>query len=688
MPGRDQDPSLTHSHPYYFGLLLCCPDGHLIPSCPSDFASQQSLTLLLLLLSPTTLTTMKVAAGTLAMALWASTASAFVVSPSSLTRTTRASALSMVLEMPKETKKISKLETLKVNSDHLIHPLVEQLATEEIGISKDAYQILKYHGSYMQNNREYKGPGKDYQFMLRLKQPAGELPPDLFRLLDDLSANMGQGDLRATTRQCFQMHGILKGNLKTVISSIMNIGSSTVGACGDVSRNVMTTPAPFNTPAYNYAREYSKLFAQLFRPMTPAFSEIWLDGEKAATIETWHKEVEHFNVDEAMTYDNGRGIILSDSVEPLYGDRYLPRKFKIGVTVPGDNSLDIYTNDIGCVVITDDAGELLGFNVMVGGGLGRTHNQENTFARAADHMGFVPKEDITECMKAILAAQRDHGNRDVRANARMKYLVHTLGIDNFRTLVESYFGKPIAPWRDMAEWKYNDWMGWWDQGDGKLFYGQHVDNGRVKDDGDFRLKTALRVLVDKYNLNMILSPTQSIIFRDIDPANKADIEAILKAHGIKPIEEVDPLNRLSMACPALPLCGLAQTEAERLMPNYLLQMRALLNKMNIGDEEILMRMTGCPNGCARPYMAELAFVGDGPKSYQVWLGGSPVLTRTAYPFKAKMDVDALESTVEPILAMFIQQKSQFEAFGDFCHRVGAEAIEKYASSYTMGSVKA
>jgi len=568
------------------------------------------------------------------------------------------------------------------------HTHLQQLATEEIGISKDAYQILKYHGSYMQNNREYKGPGKDYQFMLRLKQPAGELPPDLFRLLDDLSANMGQGDLRATTRQCFQMHGILKGNLKTVISSIMNIGSSTVGACGDVSRNVMTTPAPFNTPAYNYAREYSKLFAQLFRPMTPAFSEIWLDGEKAATIETWHKEVEHFNVDEAMTYDNGRGIILSDSVEPLYGDRYLPRKFKIGVTVPGDNSLDIYTNDIGCVVITDDAGELLGFNVMVGGGLGRTHNQENTFARAADHMGFVPKEDITECMKAILAAQRDHGNRDVRANARMKYLVHTLGIDNFRTLVESYFGKPIAPWRDMAEWKYNDWMGWWDQGDGKLFYGQHVDNGRVKDDGDFRLKTALRVLVDKYNLNMILSPTQSIIFRDIDPANKADIEAILKAHGIKPIEEVDPLNRLSMACPALPLCGLAQTEAERLMPNYLLQMRALLNKMNIGDEEILMRMTGCPNGCARPYMAELAFVGDGPKSYQVWLGGSPVLTRTAYPFKAKMDVDALESTVEPILAMFIQQKSQFEAFGDFCHRVGAEAIEKYASSYTMGSVKA
>ena len=564
----------------------------------------------------------------------------------------------------------------------------QQLATEEIGISKDAYQILKYHGSYQQSNREAKGKEKDFQFMLRLKQPAGELAPELFRLLDDLSREHGQGDLRATTRQCFQIHGIMKGDLKTVISSIMNIGSSTVGACGDVSRNVMTTPAPFNSPEYEYAREYSKVFAHLFRPMTPAFSEIWLDGEKAATVETWSKEVAHHNVDEVMVHDNGRGIILPDSVEPLYGDRYLPRKFKIGVTVPGDNSLDIYTNDIGVVVICNEAGELEGFNVMVGGGLGRTHNQENTFARAADHLGYVPKEDIMEVTKAILAAQRDHGNRDVRANARMKYLVHTLGIDNFRKLVESYHGKPIQPWRPIKDWKYNDWMGWWEQGDGKLFYGQHIENGRVKDEGDFRLKTALRVIVDNYNLRMVMSPTQSIIFRDIDPKDKSGIEAILREHGIKPIEEVDPLNRLAMACPALPLCGLAQTEAERKMPDYLAEVRGLLGKMNLDDEEIMIRMTGCPNGCARPYMAELAFVGDGAKSYQVWLGGSPVLTRTAYPFKARMPNTELEKTLEPILAMFIEQRQQFEAFGDFCFRIGADAIEMYSTSYVPGSVKA
>jgi len=613
-------------------------------------------------------------------------ASAFT-NPASFGLSRQASSLSMVLEKPKE-KKLSKIEVLKSNSEHLTIPLKEQLKTEEISVSKDAMQILKYHGSYMQSDREKRGKPKDFQFMLRLKQPAGELPPDLYRLVDDLSTKHGQGDIRATTRQCFQIHGILKGNLKTVIASIMNIGSSTVGACGDVSRNVMTTPAPFATPEYKYAIEWSKVFAHLFRPMTPAFSDIWLDGEKAASVEFWSKDVKEHNIDENMIHDNGRGIILSDSTEPLYGDRYLPRKFKIGVTVPGDNSLDIYTNDIGVIVIVDDKGELEGFNVMVGGGMGRTHNKESTFARAADHLGFVPKDDMMELMKSILASQRDHGNRDVRANARMKYLVHTLGIDNFRKLVESYFGKKVQPWRECADFKYSDWMGWWDQGDGKLFYGLHVDNGRVKDEGDFRLKTCLRLIVDKYNLSMILSPTQSIIFRDIDPKDKTDIENILREHGLLSIEQVDPLARLAMACPALPLCGLAQTEAERRMPSYVERVRSVLTKMNIDGEEILMRMTGCPNGCARPYMAELAFVGDGMNSYQIWLGGSPVLTRTAYPFLAKMKDKDLEITMEPILAMFIEQKQEFEAFGDFCHRVGADPITKYMETYELGSVTA
>lgn len=221
-----------------------------------------------------------------------------------------------------------------------------------------------------------------------------------------------------------------------------------------------------------------------------------------------------------------------------------------------------------------------------------------------------------------------------------------------------------------------------------MFYGLHIESGRVKDEGDFRLKTCLRVLVDKYNLGMIMSPTQSIIFRDINPEDRADIDKIIAEHGLKPIEDIDPLNRLSMACPALPLCGLALTEAERTMPDYLAEVRELLSKMNLNDEEILIRITGCPNGCARPYMAEVALVGDGPRSYQLWLGGSPVLTRTAYPFKAKMKNTDIQKTMEPILAMFIEQRTQFEAFGDFCHRLGGEAIEKYSETYVLGSVKA
>jgi len=598
------------------------------------------------------------------------------------TTTASSSSLSMVLEPPPK-KELAGVEKLKTISNHLLKPLEEQMQTDELSVSKDAFQILKYHGSYMQTNREVRGKVKDYQFMLRLKQPSGELPPILYKLIDDLSHKYGQGDLRITTRQCFQIHGIRKGNLKTVISSIMNVGSSTIGACGDVSRNVMVTPAPFTKPEYKLANTWGKVFAELFRPLTPAYNNLWLgEGNEPASEVLWKNDVKEFNIDDAMLYDSGRGIILDDPTEPIYGTRYLPRKFKIGITVPGDNSLDIYTNDIGLVVICDDKGELEGFNVMVGGGMGRTHNKETTFARAADHLGYVPKEDVMELMKSILASQRDHGNRDVRANARMKYLVHTLGIDNFRALVESYFGKSVQPWRPIADWKYNDWMGWWEQGDGKLFYGLHVDNGRVKDEGSFRLKSALRAITDKYNLDMIISPTQSIIIKDILPADKSAIESLLVEHGIKLLEDIDPLARLAIACPALPLCGLAQTEAERRMPEYLDRIRSLLDKMSLADEEILIRMTGCPNGCARPYMAELAFVGDGPKSYQLWLGGSPVLTRTAYPYMSKMKVDALESTLEPMLAMFKEQRSDdFETFGDFTYRVGKEAVEKYCESY-------
>merc|ERR550514_255321 len=481
--------------------------------------------------------------------------------------------------MPWYVEKPDGVEVIKRNSNYHRAPLLEELQDlENSGLTKAGTVIMKHHGSYVQTNREIKAKKADkrYQFMFRLKVPAGTVPAGLFRLLDEFCEKYGQQDLRITTRQAFQIHGILKGDLKEVVSGIMNFGSSTISGCGDVSRNVMVPPAPIDSilrPEYRHCREWAYAVADLFKPQSTAFSEIWLDGEKAASVEYWKKDYpEGVDPVSAAAVDTGNGIIVDDPVEPIYGDQYLPKKFKIAVTVPTDNSIDLYINDIGCVVITDPkkGGEIEGFNIVVGGGLGRTHKKEATFARAADHLGFVPKDKFMETLKAILAAQRDHGNREVRSNARMKYLVHKLGVDKFRDLVQTYLPEPwIEPWRELPPWEYKDWMGWHEQGDGKLFLGLPIDSGRVRDfDDGPKIKSALRALVDRYDTDLILSPTQSILVKDIEPRHKVAIEELLHAHGVKLVEDVDALDRLAMACPALPLCGLAMTEAERIMPEY------------------------------------------------------------------------------------------------------------------------
>merc|ERR1719183_380052 len=435
--------------------------------------------------------------------------------------------------------------------------------------------------------------------------------------------------------------------------------------------------------------KYSKAIADLFKPMAESFAELWLDGKPAKETEYWQHDIQQFNLDEVRKEDRGNGIITGHPVEPLYGRTYLPKKFKIAFTVPGDNSVDLYINDIGCVVIMEPDGKTLkGFNIVVGGGMGRTHKKEATFARAADHLGFVKKEDFFEAMKAILAVQRDHGNREVRASARLKYLVHTLGIDDFRTLVEQYHGKAIEPWAPLPPWKYLDWMGWHEQGDGKLMLGVNVVSGRIRDTPEVRLKTCLRKLVDQFDLDMILTPSQSIVLRNIEPATKLTVEALLREHGIKLLHEIDALTRKSIACPAFPLCGLAMTEAERVQPEINAKLNGVLRKLGMANDDFVTRTTGCPNGCARPYMAEIAFVGSGPNAYQLWLGGSPdQAERTAQPTSIfKMKYEALEDTVEPIFAMWkTQRNAPDEALGDFAHRVGIEAVEKFMETYTLGS---
>lgn len=585
---------------------------------------------------------------------------------------------------PAPTRKPSKVEGIKERSNFLREPVATELLQDTNHFSEEAVQILKFHGSYQQDNRDnrVKGQEKDYQMMLRTRNPGGFIPPQLYLALDRLADEYGNGTLRATTRQGFQLHGILKQNLKATIATIVHNLGSTLGACGDLNRNVMAPPAPFKTkPEYNYAWEYANNIADLLTPQTGAYYEIWLDGEKVISAE------ENPAV-KAARQQNGTGTIIHNSEEPIYGTHYMPRKFKIAVTVPGDNSIDLYTQDLTLVVITDSDGKLEGFNVFAGGGLGRTHNKEETFARVADPICYVDQADVYSLVKAIVATQRDYGDRTDRRHARLKYLIHDWGVSKFKHQVEAFFGKPLQPFRTLPAFKYEDFLGWNKQGDGKLFLGISIVNGRIKDEGNLQLKTALREIIEKYELPMRVTPHQNVLLYDIPPKHKSAIQAILDRCGvIADPSKIDSLVRYSMACPALPTCGLAITESERAIPDVLERIRTLLNKLGLKKEHFVIRMTGCPNGCARPYMAELGFVGSSPESYQVWLGGCPHQTRLAQPYTDKMHINDLESLLEPLFVFFKKSRQKGESFGDFCARVGLDTLREFASNYHPKSDK-
>lgn len=582
----------------------------------------------------------------------------------------------------KRVRKPSKLEGIKERSNFLREPVATELLQDTTHFTEEAIQILKFHGSYQQDNRDnrVRGQEKDYSMMLRTRSPGGFIPAQLYTAMDQLSEEYGNHTLRVTTRQGLQLHGILKKNLKATIAKIVQNMGSTLGACGDLNRNVMAPPAPYkNKPEYQLAWEYADKVADLLTPQTGAYYEIWLDGEKAISAEEAPEVVTARN-------RNGNGTIFHDSVEPIYGTHYMPRKFKIAVTVPGDNSIDVYTHDVSLVVITNKNGELQGFNVLAGGGLGRTHNKEETFARKSDEIGYVAKDDIYDLIKAIVSTQRDYGDRVIRRHARMKYLINDWGVEKFKTQVEKYFGKKIAKYRKLPKWKYLDFLGWNEQGDGKLFFGLSVENGRIKDEGSFKLKTALREIVNQFQTPMRLTGNHDIILYEIDLANKDAIEGILVKHGVQTNPDaIDNLTRLSMACPALPTCGLAVTESERALPKISDRIRQLLIKLGMPKEHFVIRMTGCPNGCARPYMAELGFVGSAPGAYQMWLGGTPDQTELAQPYVQKMPIDTLEEFLEPLLVFFKRDRKSRESFGVFCGRVGFDELRKFSETYTLGS---
>ncbi len=584
-------------------------------------------------------------------------------------------------------QKRSKVEALKERSNFLREPVASEILEDTNFFSDDGTQILKFHGSYQQDDRDTRksrtaaGLERDFQFMIRTRNPGGFVPPELYLALDELSETYGNHTLRVTTRQGFQLHGVLKANLKTVMGAIIRNLGSTLGACGDLNRNVMAPPAPFtDQPEYVYAREYADQIADLLRPQTEAYYEIWLDGEKAISVE------ESPEVAEARQR-NGNHTIFHDSSEPIYGTYYMPRKFKCAVTVPGDNSVDLLTQDLSLVVITDAEGRLQGFNLFAGGGMGRTHNKEETFPRVADAIGYVPKELVYDAVKAIVAVQRDYGDRFNRRHARLKYLLHDWGVERFVAEVERYLGHKLRKPKRLRKFEHRDYLGWHEQGDGNLFLGLSIENGRVQDSEAQQLKSALRQIVKHYHLPMRLTAQQNLVFYEIAPSDREGIQALLDAHGVLSVDQIDPLVRHSMACPAMPTCGLAVTESERALPAINQRIRALLNQVGLQGEYFSIRMTGCPNGCARPYMAELGFVGTATDQYQLWVGGSPNSTRLAERFIERLPVSELEAQLEPLLVQYKQQRQgkgkRRESFGDFCARVGVESLREFAAAYRV-----
>jgi len=568
---------------------------------------------------------------------------------------------------------LPKAEQRKLDSKHLREPLLTELANEEIRFTEDAVQLLKFHGSYQQNHRELRKSDKVrcWQMMLRLRNPGGRVPAQLFIALDDLSNRLGDGTLRTTTRQAFQMHGIPKANLKEVIGTIVRNLGSTLAACGDINRNVMAPPAPFEKGGYPAARQLADDIADLLSPEAAegSYLDMWVDGDLSYRFKPSRA------VRQARQRQSQGGVFSGSTDEPLYGDTYLPRKFKVAVTVPGDNSVDLLTQDIGLVAFTDPSGTLRGCNVYVGGGMGRTHNKEETFARTADPLGYVKAADILDVVQAILALQRDHGDREVRKHSRMKYLLHDRGIQWFRDILrKDYFHGELKGLRNEPKPKLLDYLGWHRQKAGLWFVGLPLMCGRLEGD----LKKGLRHLVETYQLEIRLTANQDLLLCNIGSAQRATIREALAGLGFDVAVEPSPLARHAIACPALPTCGLAITESERILPDVIDRLDAQLRRLEI-EKSLLVRMTGCPNGCARPYMAELGLVGNGLNQYQLWLGGTPNLQRLARPYLEKLPLADLEKRLEPLLISWKSAGGR-RSFGDHIEKLGDQAVNDLLSA--------
>jgi sulfite reductase (ferredoxin) len=539
------------------------------------------------------------------------------------------------------------VEKVKAASLGLRGSIVSEIAQTTPRFSDEAVSLLKFHGTYQQEDRDVRkaaresGGEKAWSFMVRVKATGGRIAAPLWSALDDLADIHGNGTLRVTTRQGVQLHGVRKEHLRPVIADVIAHLGSTLATCGDVVRNVMAPPWPFAHPAYELVREAARALSDEFAPRSGAYLEIWQDGE------TVHTE--------------------GAADEPIYGETYLPRKFKIAVTVPGDNSIDLYTNDVGAVPVFTDDGVLLAYDIAAGGGLGRTHGKVTTYPRLADHLGSVAPERLLDAVRAIVLVQRDYGDRTDRRHARLKYLIADRGLDWFRAEVERVAGFALGPWLQLPAWEDVPRFGWHAQGDGRWFLGLSVPSGRVRDDGAVRMKSALRAIADR-GYDLIATPGQQLLIAGVAADARDAVDAILRAHGIGAPESLSPVRRHALACPAMPTCGLALAESERVIPELLDAIEAELATAGLSREPITMRMTGCPNGCARPYMAEIGIVGQSADRYQLYLGGDPASTRLATLWRSGVRLAEISPLLAPLFAAFAANRRPGEPFGAWCAR--------------------
>ncbi len=557
-------------------------------------------------------------------------------------------------------EQISKIEVIKREGHHLRGTIAKALQDGAVKFSEENIEQLKFHGVYQQDDRDLRkmlrqeGKDRHYMMMIRVRIPGGILSANQYLQFDQISERYGNQTMRITTRQTFQLHGILKGDLKASIQAINACLITTLGGCGDQVRNMTACAKPRMGPCAEWVRQDLLVLVDRFSAKTHAYHEIWLDGEQITLAE-------------------------DESEEPLYGRTYLPRKFKFGLAFEGDNCVDVYSNDIGIIAHLEND-EPAGYTLVVGGGMGRTVSDPATYPRLASAFAFVTREQLAATCEAIVTVQRDYGNRENRKFARLKYLIEHMGLDTFRILVEERLGYALAPPRELNWHSFQDHLGWHSLDHSDIgFLGIYVENGRIMDTAHLRLKSVLRQVIARYQPTIHLTTQQNLILNGIRQKDRANIEMLLREAGVFLHENISVLRQNAMACPSMPTCGLGIAESERALPSLLSKLEQVIARYGLSDEPITVRMTGCANGCTRPYISDIGFVGRVVGKYDIFLGANSLGTRLNELFLEQIPFQSLVDTIEPVILVYANQRMAGERFGDFCHRVGLESLRKGVS---------